>query len=98
MSRRGNPQIGQWYQRGDTDDLFQVTGLDEKSGTIELQDFNGDLSEIELESWRLLPLTLAEPPQNYSGLTDDAGNDDGGPAGEFADTVVHRLSGGEQWA
>ncbi len=86
MSRPvGNPQIGQWYQRWDTDELFQVTGLDEEADTIELQDFHGDLSEVELESWRLLPLTLAEPPQPYIGQMDDSGRDDAGAAGEYGD-------------
>jgi hypothetical protein len=77
MSRPvGNPQSGQWYLRWDTRELFQVTGLDEQSGTIELQNFDGDLSEIELASWHLLPLALAEPPQ-FNCLTEEAGDDTG---------------------
>lgn len=86
MSRPvGNPRIGQWYLRSDTDELFQVTALDEESGTIELQNFDGDLGEIKLQSWHLLPLTLAEPPQYYRALMDDARVDDTGPATENGD-------------
>ncbi len=81
----GNPQIGNWYQRWDTDDMFQVTGLDEEAGTIAFQDFNGDLSEIDRDSWRVLPLTLAQPPQQHRGPMDDLGMDDAGPAGAYGD-------------
>lgn len=81
----GNPQIGNWYQRWDTDELFQVTGLDEEADTISFQVFNGDLSEIERESRRALPVTLAQPPQQHRGPMDDVGMDDAGPVGECGD-------------
>ena len=45
-------EIGQWYQHLDKDELFLVTGVDDESGTIELQYFGGDLDEIDLDSWR----------------------------------------------
>lgn len=77
MSRAvGNPRVGQWYLGLDSGELFQVTGFDQESDTIELQTFDGDLNEIELDTWRLLPLALAQPPQDWSGPADDANTDD----------------------
>lgn len=71
-----NPLVGQWYQRADKGEIFQVTGIDEESGTIEVQTFDGDLDEIDAESWRALPLTLAEQPEDWTGPVDDVEVDD----------------------
>ena len=66
----GNARIGQWYQRWDKGEIFQVTGVDEVSGTIEIQSFGGDIDELDELTWRALPLTLAEPPEDWSGPVD----------------------------
>ena len=67
----GEPEIGQWYERTDTGEIFQVTGLDEHSETIEIQAFDGAIDEIEAEIWIALPLQLAELPQDWSGPITD---------------------------
>ena len=97
----GNPQIGQWYLRWDSGELFQVTGLDEESGTVELQSFDGDLNEIELDSWRHLPLARAEPTQfafpideggaEYDGYSWDASEDGHGIVPHSQEQIL------EQW-
>jgi len=77
----GDARIGQWYVRRDNGETFQVTGLDDESGTIEVQGFDGDLNEIERQTWNLLPLALAEPPQDWTGPVDDADVDEVGSSG-----------------
>ncbi|HYK99896.1 MAG TPA: DUF6763 family protein [Steroidobacteraceae bacterium] len=72
----GSARVGQWYLRRDKGEIFQVTGYDEKAGTIEIQTFDGDLDEIDAESWRTLPLGLAEPPEDWTGPVDDVERDD----------------------
>jgi len=72
----GNPQIGQWYLREDKGETFQVTGYDDESRTIEIQTFDGDLDEIDAEVWPMLPLALAEPPEDWTGPVDDIEVDD----------------------
>jgi len=76
----GRPEVGQWYRQADKDELFQVVGVDEDAGTIETQTFDGDLDEIEVESWDLLPLARAEPPEDWTGPMDDIERDDLGNA------------------
>lgn len=61
----GNPQIGQWYERTDRADLFQVTGLDEKAGTIETQSIDGDVGELDAQIWDGLPLELSQAPEDW---------------------------------
>jgi len=65
------PQIGQWYARTDTGDVFQVTGLDEGGGTIEIQSFDGDVDEIENPLWAGLPLESAPPPEGAMEPVED---------------------------
>jgi len=44
--------------------------LDEDDGTVELQQFDGTLDEIDLESWPDLLLVEASPPEDWSGSVD----------------------------
>jgi Family of unknown function (DUF6763) len=66
----GAAQIGQWYRHWDKGEMFQVTALDPESKTIEIQTFDGDIDEIDAESWSTLPLGLAEPPEDWTGPVD----------------------------
>ena len=70
-------QIGQWYLRRDKGEIFQVTAYDDRSRTIEIQTFDGDLDEIEMETWRVTPLDLVEPPEDGSDR-DDVEDDEPG--------------------
>jgi Family of unknown function (DUF6763) len=58
------PDIDQWYAHTEKDELFQVVGRDEESRNIEIQYVDGDVDEIEAETWGgALPLEPAEPPE-----------------------------------
>ncbi len=86
----GAARIGQWYTHLDKGEPFLVTGYDEKSGTIETQELTGDLDEIDEETWDLLPLKLAEPPEDWSEAmidTDETESADStAPIERFLDT------------
>jgi hypothetical protein len=66
----GDPILDQWYLREDTGETFLVMDHDERSGTIEIQTSNGDLDELDEEMWRSLPLSFAEPPQDWTSPID----------------------------
>lgn len=72
----GRPRIGQWYMRSDKGESFQVVGYDASSRTIETQTFDGDLDEFDLETWAGMPLSFAEPPEDWTGPVDDVEHDD----------------------
>jgi len=82
----GKPRIGQWYRRLDKGEIFQVTARDEGSRSIEIQAFDGELDEIDEESWTALPLELAEPPEDWTGPIDDIEVDDLG----YSETEMSR--------
>ena len=56
----GQPEIGQWYARGEKGQEFRVVGRDTESRTIEIQTFDGELDEIDAETWGTLSLERVE--------------------------------------
>lgn len=71
MGSRIIPIVGQWYERRDKGDLFQVVALDETQGTIEIQEFDGNLDELDIESWREMSPQEAAAPEDWSGPVGD---------------------------
>ena len=91
------PVIGQWFRRGNGT-LFEVVALDEDAGTVELQQFDGTIDEVDLETWPELLLVEVSAPEDWSGSVDmdpedyAGSNGDEMPAGyhdplEFLDNV-----------
>ncbi len=64
----GNPEIGQWYERVDSGELFQVTGIDASTGTIEIQGADGNIDEIEADAWAALALQFGEAPEDWEAM------------------------------
>ena len=57
------PEIGAWYARLDKGEAFRVVSYDDRSRTIEIQSFDGDIDEIAEDVWQTLPLERSEPPE-----------------------------------
>ena len=72
----GRARISQWYLHCDKGEVFQVIGLDVKARTIETQSFDGDVDEIDEDSWTTIPLEFAEPPEDWTGPVDAVDVDD----------------------
>ena len=75
-ARVGRPEIGQWYLHQDKGEMFRVTGYDERARTIEIQNFDGDVDEIDTEAWAGMRLERAEEPEDWTGPVDDVEVDD----------------------
>ena len=52
--------------------MFWVTHYDNHSGTVEIQMSDGDLDELEEETWQSLPLDLSEPAPDWTDPLADA--------------------------
>ena len=63
------PEIGLWYRRPDGR-VFEVVAIDGKDGTIEIQYFDGTISEAEPENWLFIRPEPAEAPEDWSGSVD----------------------------
>jgi hypothetical protein len=67
------PVVGQWYRDG-TNQLFEVVAIDDQDETIEIQYFDGSVTEIDFDNWneqlRDDLLEAADAPEDWSGAVD----------------------------
>jgi hypothetical protein len=63
------PIIGQWFSRPNGT-MFEVVAVDEDGGTVELQQFDGTIDEVDLETWPDLLLVEVSAPEDWSGSVD----------------------------
>jgi hypothetical protein len=63
------PVIGQWFSRPNGT-LFEVVAVDETEATIEIQQFDGTIDEIDLDRWPDLFLVEISAPEDWSGSVD----------------------------
>jgi len=78
VSNRLLPIVGNWYSHRDKGEAFQVVAFDEEFGTIEIQDFEGGIDEIDIDEWRQLLVDSAAPPDDWGGSVDDVEPDEFG--------------------
>ncbi len=63
------PLIGHWFSRPNGA-LFEVVALDEDDGTIEIQQFDGTIGEVDVENWPQMLLVEVRAPDDWSGSVD----------------------------
>ena len=78
MGNRLPPIVGNWYSHRDKGALFQVVALDEDAGTVEIQEFDGGLDELDFDEWQALSVDSAAQPEDWSGPVDDVEPDEFG--------------------
>ncbi|MDG4554263.1 MAG: hypothetical protein P9E24_08445 [Candidatus Competibacter sp.] len=71
-----DPIIGNWYRNEETGNDFEVVALDEDAQVVEIQYFDGELEELDLDAWYELPLEIIEAPEDWSGPYDEIQPDD----------------------
>ena len=72
------PKVGNWYRNLEDDRLFEIVALDEDDGTIEIQYFESEIEELDMDTWDELALEVTAPPEDWSGPYDDLISDDMG--------------------
>jgi hypothetical protein len=63
------PVIGQWFRRPNGT-LFEVVAVDEDDMTVEIQQFDGTIDEVDIERWPELLLLEVSAPEDWSGSVD----------------------------
>lgn len=76
MTTDNDPIVGNWYQRLDKGQAFKIVAADEEEGVIEIQHFDGELEELDLDSWFELETELIDEPEDWTGPVDDVERDD----------------------
>jgi hypothetical protein len=72
------PIVGQWY-RGVTNELFEVVAIDDADETIEVQYFDGSITEMDFDSWNEQwaegDVETADAPEDWTGSVDIGSED-----------------------
>jgi len=67
VSRDYEPVPGQWYENVEEEESFRVLSVDEDSELVEIEYLDGDVEEIDLETWHEMDLDTIEEPEGWAG-------------------------------
>ncbi len=81
--------IGAWYQESGGKS-FEVVAVDADTATIEVQYFEGEVEELEFETWAEIQLLAIAAPEDWTGAFEELESDDLG----YCDAVIQP----ENWA
>lgn len=84
MSTDADPIEFNWYYHLDKGQRFCVVAVDDDNATVEIQYFDGQIEEIDRDSWYEMDIETSEEPENWSGAVDIDEKDDFGT--EITDT------------
>jgi hypothetical protein len=67
VGRDYDPVAGQWFEDLDEEELFLVLAVDPDEELVKIQYENGDIEEIDLDTWHVLDLEKTTQPEGWSG-------------------------------
>jgi len=76
VARDYDPVQGQWYEDLEENEIFRVLSVDPDEEIIEVQYENGDIEEIDLDTWHELDLERAEEPEGWASDDDEDEDED----------------------
>ncbi len=76
------PKVGNWYRNLEDERLFEIVAMDEEDGSIEIQYFESEIEELDMDTWEELALESVAAPEDWSGPYDDLVQDDMGDTEE----------------
>lgn len=76
MGRDYDPVKGQWFEDLEENEIFQVVSVDPDEELVEIQYENGDIEEIDLDTWHELDLERASEPEGWASDEDEDEDED----------------------
>lgn len=70
MARDYDPVQGKWYEDLEENEIFKVLSVDPDQELVEVQYENGDIEEIDLDTWHELDLELSQEPEGWASDTE----------------------------
>lgn len=71
-----DPVVGQWYLHRDKGETFRVVAVDSATRSVDIQNFDGDVEELDTDAWRDMDIEVAEAPEDWTGPFDDVEPED----------------------
>jgi hypothetical protein len=75
VSREYAPTPGKWYENKEEEETFRVLTVDEDDELVEIEYVDGEIEELDLDTWHELDLELTEEPEGWAG-DDDADDEE----------------------
>jgi hypothetical protein len=76
VARDYDPVQGQWFEDLEENEIFRVLSVDPDEEIIEVQYENGDIEEIDLDTWHELDLERAQEPEGWASDDEDDDEDE----------------------
>ena len=76
MTSEADPIIDAWYHYPAKAQKFKVTALDDHAATVEIQYFDGNIDELDVDTWYDLDIERVEEPEDWTGPMDSIEKDD----------------------
>jgi hypothetical protein len=76
VAREYEPTAGQWYENVEENENFRVLSVDEDSELVEIEYLDGDIEEIDMETWHEMDLEKIDQPEGWAGGADEDEDDD----------------------
>lgn len=76
MSHDFESVVGHWYRYLDKGQGFVVVALDDSQALIEIQHYDGDVEEVDFDSWYEMEIEPTVAPKDWIGPWDDIELDD----------------------
>ncbi|MGH8180313.1 MAG: DUF6763 family protein [Steroidobacteraceae bacterium] len=76
MSRDYEPVPGQWYENLEDEESFRVLTVDEDSELVEIEYLDGEIEEIDLETWHEMDLDQIDEPEGWAESEEDEDEDE----------------------
>jgi hypothetical protein len=73
VSREYAPVPGKWFENKEEDETVRVLSVDEDDELVEIEYLDGEIEELDLDTWHELDLEPTEEPEGWS---DEADEDD----------------------
>jgi len=61
------PVVGNWYRNLNNEQDFEVVAVEADQGLIEIQYFDGDIEELDTDSWYEMDIDYISSPEDWSG-------------------------------
>jgi hypothetical protein len=75
VSRDFDPTPGQWYEDLEREENFKVVAVDPDDAIVRVQWLNGEVEELDLDTWHELDLEKAQEPEGW--VDDDEEDEEG---------------------
>ncbi|MHB1540598.1 MAG: DUF6763 family protein [Steroidobacteraceae bacterium] len=71
MSRDYEPVPGQWYENLEDEESFRVLKVDEDTELVEIEHLDGEIEQMDIETWHEMDLEQTEEPEGWAEDQDE---------------------------